>query len=95
MKKLIKLTACAVALGAMVAYADDRKGEEISVTELPPAVTQSVNEKWSDAQISSAHRTMKEDEVWYKVKVTKDGETHVAYVSPDGTIKETKQKDRD
>lgn len=94
MKKIIKLTVCALALSAMGAYAEDKKGEEVSVTELPPAVTQSVHEKWTDAHISSAYRMMKDNETCYKVNVMKDGEAHVAYVTPDGKMMESKKTDK-
>ncbi|MGH8048836.1 MAG: hypothetical protein ACREKL_16465 [Chthoniobacterales bacterium] len=93
MKTTIKLAVCALVLSAVSVFAGDAKGEKVEVKDLPAAVTKSVSDKWPGSTIATAKKQPVGDTVVYRLKVTKDKDTYIAVVAPDGTIKKSKSKE--
>ena len=85
MKILCRLLSAAamVALLSSFAWADD---EKIEADKLPQKVKDAIKVKFPGATITSALKTMENNEVVYDIEMTKDGKHHEMDCKEDGTI---------
>ena len=90
MKRTLTLVTCVLALSALSAFAGD-KGEKVEVKDLPAAVSQSVTTKWPASTITNAKKL---EDGTYRLRVKSDKELYVAIVAADGTIKNSKEKEK-